>query len=212
MASNAENVSIWWRHRVKKYTSLTHTHTHKHTFKHRHRAIWYISFEIYKNDIFKLNHHRGCGNFLDKICTGVCAAPPTVPYAARHATPPAAPHNAAPTGGIHCSLCRSSYCSSTCSSCCNSHCFSWRSCCCLSHCSSSCLSSCSSCYPSSTGLPRRPHSHSYIHHHSSWYRHQMETFFRITSLFARNSPVTGGFPAQCPVTRSFDVFSDLCLN
>ena len=31
-------------------------------------------------------------------------------------------------------------------------------------------------------------------------------------LCAGNSPVTGEFPAQRPVTQSFDVFFDLCLN
>ena len=35
---------------------------------------------------------------------------------------------------------------------------------------------------------------------------------RVTGLCARNSPVTGEFPAQRPVTRSFDVFFDLRLN
>ena len=36
--------------------------------------------------------------------------------------------------------------------------------------------------------------------------------FCITGLCAGNSPVTGEFPAQRPVTRSFDVFIDLHLN
>ena len=37
--------------------------------------------------------------------------------------------------------------------------------------------------------------------------------FRDTGpLCGGNSPVTGGFPAQRLVTRSFDVFFDLCLN
>ena len=36
--------------------------------------------------------------------------------------------------------------------------------------------------------------------------------FRVTSLCAGNSPVTGEFPAQRPVTRSFDVFFELRLN
>ena len=40
---------------------------------------------------------------------------------------------------------------------------------------------------------------------SRW-RHQMETFSAL------HSPVTGEFPAQRPVTRSFDVFFDLCKN
>ena len=41
---------------------------------------------------------------------------------------------------------------------------------------------------------------------------QMETFSALLALCAGNSPVTGEFPAQRPVTRSFDVFFDLCLN
>ena len=36
--------------------------------------------------------------------------------------------------------------------------------------------------------------------------------FRVTGLCAGNSPVTGEFPAQRPVTRSFDLFFDLRLN
>ena len=40
----------------------------------------------------------------------------------------------------------------------------------------------------------------------SWWRHQMETFSALLVLCARNSPVTGEFPPQRPVTRSFDVF------
>ena len=35
---------------------------------------------------------------------------------------------------------------------------------------------------------------------------------RVTGLCEGNSPVTGEFPAQWPVTRSFDVFCDLRLN
>ena len=46
----------------------------------------------------------------------------------------------------------------------------------------------------------------------SWWRHQMETFSEILAICAENSPVTGEFPAQRWVTRSFDVFFDLCLN
>ena len=46
----------------------------------------------------------------------------------------------------------------------------------------------------------------------SWWRHRMETFCALLTLCAGNSPVTGEFPAQRPVTRSFEVFSDLCLN
>ena len=40
----------------------------------------------------------------------------------------------------------------------------------------------------------------------------METFSAPLALCARNSPVPGEFPAQRPVTRSFDVFFNLCLN
>ena len=46
----------------------------------------------------------------------------------------------------------------------------------------------------------------------TWWRHQMETFFALLAICAGNSPVSGEFPAQRPVTRSFDVFFDLCLN
>ena len=46
----------------------------------------------------------------------------------------------------------------------------------------------------------------------SWWRHQMETFSALLAICAGNSPVTGEFPAQRPVTRSFDVFFDLRLN
>ena len=47
---------------------------------------------------------------------------------------------------------------------------------------------------------------------TAWLRHQMETFSALHAICAGNSPVTGEFPAQRPVTRSFDVFSDLRLN
>ena len=36
--------------------------------------------------------------------------------------------------------------------------------------------------------------------------------FCVTGLCAWNSPVTGEFPSQRPVTRSFDIFFDLHLN
>ena len=45
-----------------------------------------------------------------------------------------------------------------------------------------------------------------------WWRHQMEIFSALLTLCAGNSPVTGEFPAQRPVTRSFDVYFDLRLN
>ena len=40
----------------------------------------------------------------------------------------------------------------------------------------------------------------------SWWRHQIETFSALLAIYAGNSPVTGEFLAQRPVTRSFDVF------
>ena len=46
----------------------------------------------------------------------------------------------------------------------------------------------------------------------TWWRHQMETFSALLAICAGNSPVTGGFAAQRPVARSFDVFFDLRLN
>ena len=42
-----------------------------------------------------------------------------------------------------------------------------------------------------------------------WWRHQMETFSASLTLCSGNSPVPSEFPAQRPVTRSFDVFFDL---
>ena len=46
----------------------------------------------------------------------------------------------------------------------------------------------------------------------SWWRHQMETFFRITGPLCGEFPGPGEFPTQRPVTRSFDVFFDLRLD
>ena len=46
----------------------------------------------------------------------------------------------------------------------------------------------------------------------SWWRHPMETFSALLAICAGKSPVTGEFPPQRPVTRSFDVFFDLSLN
>ena len=47
---------------------------------------------------------------------------------------------------------------------------------------------------------------------NSWWRHQMGTFSALLAICAGNSPVTGEFPSQRPVTRSFDVFFDLRQN
>ena len=40
----------------------------------------------------------------------------------------------------------------------------------------------------------------------------METVSALLAICAGNSPVSGEFPAQRPVTRSFDIFFDLRLN
>ena len=45
----------------------------------------------------------------------------------------------------------------------------------------------------------------------AWWRHQMETFSALLAHCVGNSQVSGEFPAQRPVTRSFDVFFDLHL-
>ena len=40
----------------------------------------------------------------------------------------------------------------------------------------------------------------------------MESFYTLLAICVGNSPVTGEFPEQMPVTWSFDVFFDLRLN
>ena len=45
-----------------------------------------------------------------------------------------------------------------------------------------------------------------------WWRHRKETFSALLAICAGNSQVPGEFPAQRPVTQSFDVFFDLRLN
>ena len=40
----------------------------------------------------------------------------------------------------------------------------------------------------------------------------MKTFSTLLAICAGNSPVSGEFPSQKPVTRSFDVFFDLLLE
>ena len=47
------------------------------------------------------------------------------------------------------------------------------------------------------------------HESTPWRRHQMETFSSLLAICAGNSPVSGEFPAQRPVTRGFDVFYNL---
>ena len=46
----------------------------------------------------------------------------------------------------------------------------------------------------------------------AWWRHQMESFSASLALCEGNSPITGEFRSQRPVTQSFDVFIDLRLN
>ena len=63
-------------------------------------------------------------------------------------------------------------------------------------------------------LRQIPSSRCRLHHenaHTRW-RHQMETFSTLLAICAGNSLVTGEFPIQRPVTRSFDIFFDLRLN
>ena len=53
--------------------------------------------------------------------------------------------------------------------------------------------------------------------HSLWYYHDdviklKQTLSALLAFCAGNSPVIHDFPKQRPVTRSFDVFFDLCLN
>ena len=48
-------------------------------------------------------------------------------------------------------------------------------------------------------------------HFPRW-RHEMETFSALPAICVGNSLVPGEFPAQRPVTRSFNVFFDLRLN
>ena len=49
-------------------------------------------------------------------------------------------------------------------------------------------------------------------HDMTCWRHQMETFTALLAIYVGISPVSGDFPAQRPVTRSFDIFFDLRLN
>ena len=61
-------------------------------------------------------------------------------------------------------------------------------------------------------IPERYDHYSIKSHSFAWWRHQMEAFSALLAICAGNSPVPGDFPTQRPVTRSFDVFFDLCLN
>ena len=57
-----------------------------------------------------------------------------------------------------------------------------------------------------------PGASSLYYSHCLWRGNQIETFSALLCFCAGNSPVTGEFPVQRPVTRSFDVFFDLRLN
>ena len=46
----------------------------------------------------------------------------------------------------------------------------------------------------------------------AWWRHQMETFSALLAFCAGNSPVTGEFPSQRPMMRSYDVIFELRFN
>ena len=52
----------------------------------------------------------------------------------------------------------------------------------------------------------------YVRSAITWWRHQMETLSALLAICAGNSPVTGEFPTQRPVTWSFDVYFDLRTN
>ena len=52
----------------------------------------------------------------------------------------------------------------------------------------------------------------YPWHNFTLWRHRMGTFSALLAICAGNSPVPGEFPTQRPVTRSFDVYFDLCPN
>ena len=54
--------------------------------------------------------------------------------------------------------------------------------------------------------------HVVVRWRKSWWRLQVETFSALLALCAGNSPVNGAFPAQTPVTRSFDVSFDMRPN
>ena len=44
----------------------------------------------------------------------------------------------------------------------------------------------------------------------AWWCHQMETFSALLAFCVGNSPVTGEFPSQRPVTQSLNVFFYIC--
>ena len=67
-------------------------------------------------------------------------------------------------------------------------------------------------YTISTPGEKRQHDIMASRRGTAWWRHQMETFSALLALCAGNSPVTGEFPEQRPVTLSIDIFFVLHLN
>ena len=55
-------------------------------------------------------------------------------------------------------------------------------------------------------------THLTSHDTVTWWRHQMKTFSALFAICAGNSQFTGEFSAQRLVTRSCDVFFDMCLH
>ena len=51
-----------------------------------------------------------------------------------------------------------------------------------------------------------------VEHAKTWWRRQRKPFSALLALCAGNLPATGEYPSQMPVTGSFDIFFDLCLN
>ena len=45
--------------------------------------------------------------------------------------------------------------------------------------------------------------------HIAWWRHQLEIFSALLAIYEGTPQVTGAFPSQRPVMRSFDVFFDV---
>ena len=80
------------------------------------------------------------------------------------------------------------------------------------HCLNQCLFIVSGTPPPPPGANAGQILMKYKHSFKTWWRHQMEIFSALLAICARNSPVPDEFPAQRPVTRSFDVFFDLRLN
>ena len=71
-----------------------------------------------------------------------------------------------------------------------------------------------SCHNTETEMSISPCCRQWLHRKLSfaWWNHHMETFFALLALCVGNSPVTGEFPTQRPVTRNFVFFHDLRLN